>query len=259
MSSTITKLFNIRSNANPEIKSTLTRLFTYFQSYCIPFPSISPTIYKYKENHNLYVLSNEVRKIKASILKYIINYDLKVVGIICEINNQKGYLPCFPSNVIDEDMQTEFLDEIDLWNSYTETIQFLKMIKNIYDIIDKRKLDSVSEPIEKAHGLPNECYLNGSYTEIERKKIFEDKWVVVGTASSVPKSGDAKPFDLLGIPLIMIRDKDKYKEYTKKGRIQKILKETIKKISDNQYNSKFKYLGYNTDIPYHRQFGIRDL
>lgn len=83
------------------------------------------------------------------------------------------------------------------------------MIKNIYDIIDKDKLDSVSKPIEKAHGLPNECYLDGGYTEIERKKIFEDKWVVVGTASSVPKSGDAKPFDLLGIPLIMIRDKEK--------------------------------------------------
>ena len=81
--------------------------------------------------------------------------------------------------------------------------------KNIYDIIDKSTLDSVSEPIEKAHGLPNECYLNGSYTEIERKKIFEDKWVVIGTASSIPKPGDAKPFELLGIPLIMLRDKEK--------------------------------------------------
>jgi choline monooxygenase len=81
--------------------------------------------------------------------------------------------------------------------------------KNIYDIIDKSTLDSVSESIEKAHGLPNECYLNGSYTEIERKKIFEDKWVVIGTASSIPKPGDAKPFELLGIPLIMLRDKEK--------------------------------------------------
>ena len=81
--------------------------------------------------------------------------------------------------------------------------------KNIYDIIDKSKLDSVNEPIEKAHGLPNECYLNGNYTDIERKKIFEDKWVVIGTASSIPKPGDAKPFELLDIPLIMLRDKEK--------------------------------------------------
>ena len=81
------------------------------------------------------------------------------------------------------------------------------MITNIYDIIEKSKLDIVSESIEKAHGLPNECYLNGAYTKVERKKIFEDKWVVIGTASSLPKPGDAKPFDLLGIPLIIIRDK----------------------------------------------------
>ena len=73
----------------------------------------------------------------------------------------------------------------------------------------KKKLDVVSETIEKAHGLPNECYLGGSYTQIERKKLFEDKWVVIGVASSLPNPGDAKPFDLLGIPLIILRDKEK--------------------------------------------------
>ena len=81
-------------------------------------------------------------------------------------------------------------------------------MKNIYDIISKEKLDVVSNSIEKAHGLPNKCYLGGEYTEIERKKLFENKWVAIGVASSLPKPGDAKPFDLLGIPLIISRDKD---------------------------------------------------
>ena len=35
-----------------------------------------------------------------------------------------------------------------------------------------------------------------------KKKIFENKWVVIGVGSSIPNVGDAKPFDLLGIPLI---------------------------------------------------------
>jgi len=83
------------------------------------------------------------------------------------------------------------------------------MSVNIYDVIDKKKLDIVSESIENAHGLPNECYLDGPYTKIERKKIFEDKWVTIGTASSIPNPGDAEPFDLLGIPLILLRDKEK--------------------------------------------------
>ena len=31
---------------------------------------------------------------------------------------------------------------------------------------------------------------------------------MIGVASSLPNPGDAKPFDLLGIPLIILRDKD---------------------------------------------------
>ena len=69
--------------------------------------------------------------------------------------------------------------------------------RNIYDVVKKEKLDVVNQPINKAHGLPNECYNSREYTNIERKKIFEDKWVVVGVASSISKPGDAKPFDYL--------------------------------------------------------------
>ena len=80
-------------------------------------------------------------------------------------------------------------------------------MSEIYNIVEKKKLDVVNNPIETSHGLPNECYISEAYTKIERKKIFEDKWVVVGVASSIPNIGDAKPFDLLGIPIIILRDK----------------------------------------------------
>ena len=82
-------------------------------------------------------------------------------------------------------------------------------MSEIYNIIDKKKLDVVNKSIEKSHGLPNECYTSEKYTEFERKKLFEDKWVVIGVASSIPNIGDAKPFDLLGIPIIILRDKKK--------------------------------------------------
>ena len=80
-------------------------------------------------------------------------------------------------------------------------------MSEIYKIIDKKKLDVVKKPISKAHGLPNECYTSKEYTLIERKKLFEDKWVVIGVASSIPNIGDVKPFDLLGIPLLLVRNK----------------------------------------------------
>ena len=80
-------------------------------------------------------------------------------------------------------------------------------MSELYNIIDKKKLDVVTKPISKAHGLPNECYTNKDYTLIERKKLFEDKWVAIGVASSLPNIGDAIPYDLLDLPLLIVRNK----------------------------------------------------
>ena len=82
-------------------------------------------------------------------------------------------------------------------------------MSEIYNIIDKKKLDVVNNSIEKAHGLPNECYTSKDYTLIERKKLFEDKWIVAGVASSIPEIGDVKPIDILGMPILILRNKQK--------------------------------------------------
>ena len=82
-------------------------------------------------------------------------------------------------------------------------------MSEIYNIIDKKKLDVVNNSIEKAHGLPNECYTSKDYTLIERKKLFENKWIVAGVASSIPEIGDVKPIDILGMPILILRNKQK--------------------------------------------------
>ncbi len=81
-------------------------------------------------------------------------------------------------------------------------------MSEIFDYINQEKLTVVLNSIDKAHGLPNECYLDGPYNIIERKKVFENNWVVIGTASSISNIGDAKPINLLGIPLIILKDKE---------------------------------------------------
>ncbi len=101
---------------------------------------------------------------------------------------------------------------------------------NIYDIIKKEKLDVVNKPITEAHGLPNECYNSVEY------------WVVIGVASSIPNPGDAKPYDLLGIPLILLRNKkNQIKVYHNvcSHRGYKILKRkcTIKNVLRCPYHS----------------------
>ena len=75
-------------------------------------------------------------------------------------------------------------------------------------ILDIEKINNVDKPIEVANGLPNECYTNQDYLAHEKEKIFYNKWTAIGVGSSIPKIGDAKTYNLLGIPLILIRDKN---------------------------------------------------
>ena len=76
-------------------------------------------------------------------------------------------------------------------------------------VLDIEKIKAVNQPIEKAHGLPNECYTSEKYLIIERERVFQDKWTAIGIGSSVPNPGDALPYNLLGIPLIILRDKER--------------------------------------------------
>jgi len=77
------------------------------------------------------------------------------------------------------------------------------------EILDIKKIKIVSNQIDKAHGLPNECYVSSKYLNYEKETIFKDKWSVIGVGSSVPNIGDAKPYNFLGMPLIILRDKSK--------------------------------------------------
>jgi choline monooxygenase len=90
------------------------------------------------------------------------------------------------------------------------TFWMAKNSKNLAlkEILDMEKIKAVNQPIELANGLPNECYTSSQYLMIEREKIFKDKWTVIGVGSSVPNPGDARPYNLLGIPLIILRDKE---------------------------------------------------
>ena len=84
----------------------------------------------------------------------------------------------------------------------------MNLNKKLSDILDPNKIEVVKNPIEKAHGLPNECYLNNDYLEFEKEKIFKNNWTMIGVASSVPNPGDSKPFNLLGIQILIVRNKE---------------------------------------------------
>ena len=84
----------------------------------------------------------------------------------------------------------------------------LEKNKALSSILNLEKLANVDREIELANGLPNECYTSEQYLSFERNTVFSDKWTAIGVGSSIPNPGDAKPYNLLGIPLLIVRNKD---------------------------------------------------
>ena len=58
----------------------------------------------------------------------------------------------------------------------------MNLNKKLSDILDPKKIEVVKNPIEKAHGLPNECYLNDDYFEFGNGVFDVDKNSIIGVA-----------------------------------------------------------------------------
>jgi hypothetical protein len=91
---------------------------------CKPKNSLSKNIYK--AEHPL-LLSNIIQMLNKkgyNIIKQIINYQSKVIGLLAESPSVKGskkitgFVPCYPSS-INETYDYVFMIEEGIWNNYT--------------------------------------------------------------------------------------------------------------------------------------------
>jgi phenylpropionate dioxygenase-like ring-hydroxylating dioxygenase large terminal subunit len=73
--------------------------------------------------------------------------------------------------------------------------------------IAPQTLDAVRQPIAQAHGLPNAHYIDPDVFEVEKKAVLFANWSGLAVTADVPENGDAKPVELLGIPLLLVRDR----------------------------------------------------
>lgn len=69
-------------------------------------------------------------------------------------------------------------------------------------------LSGVLRPVAKANGLPNAHYTDEAIFAEERDAVLYANWSGVAVAADVPENGDAKPLEFLGMPLLLLRDKD---------------------------------------------------
>ncbi|WP_294612028.1 aromatic ring-hydroxylating oxygenase subunit alpha [Roseovarius sp.] len=69
-------------------------------------------------------------------------------------------------------------------------------------------LSKVSASVDTANGLPNAHYIDPAVFEEEKHALLFSQWAGLAVAADVPEPGDAKPVEFLGMPLLLIRDKD---------------------------------------------------
>lgn len=69
-------------------------------------------------------------------------------------------------------------------------------------------LKDVIQPVETARGLPNAHYISAEVYAQERETIFWRNWSAIAFESEAAKPGDAFPIDFLGMPLLLVREKD---------------------------------------------------
>ena len=70
------------------------------------------------------------------------------------------------------------------------------------------RLKSVLDDVSRAKGLPNAHYTDPDVFDEERRHVLFSNWAGVGFGKDVPETGDAKPVDFLGMPLLLVRDEE---------------------------------------------------
>ena len=100
---------------------------------CKPLPSL-PNRYSFQEAIPLATLKKLVKEFEYTIVKYVFNFNNKVIGIIVSGDEiEEIMVPCYPSafdkSKTIEKEKTVFMTDSTLWKSYEETVTDLLLLK----------------------------------------------------------------------------------------------------------------------------------
>ncbi|MFT5483893.1 MAG: choline monooxygenase, partial [Halieaceae bacterium] len=71
----------------------------------------------------------------------------------------------------------------------------------------REALKRVQQPTAEASGMFNAAYHDPAYFEFERDHLMAQTWVAVAFERELPRDGYAKPFELMGLPLVATRNR----------------------------------------------------
>lgn len=73
-------------------------------------------------------------------------------------------------------------------------------------IFDPELFRETRRPAMEASGLPGFCYASPEWYAREIERIFLKEWLFVGRADQIPNAGDYMAFEIIGEPVIVVRD-----------------------------------------------------
>ena len=124
---------------DPQLSKTMRAIFKeiikpFFTLICTPLDSM-PTVYKSKRPLILYDLIKKLDQYEYKVLKMVLNFNNKVIGVFSEepgVSGKKCFVPCYPSS-LDEDLKQDidvvFMTDKTLWNTYSNTVIFLNKLE----------------------------------------------------------------------------------------------------------------------------------
>ena len=75
-------------------------------------------------------------------------------------------------------------------------------------VITPSVIQAINQTVTSARGLPREAYIDPTFLALEREHVFDASWVFVAAAESIPDPGDAVPLDLVGRPIVVVRQRN---------------------------------------------------
>lgn len=78
----------------------------------------------------------------------------------------------------------------------------------LYPKLDCIKASDYSGPLKRMTGLPNTAYVSTDFSLFERDRILARTWTCIGIGSHLKSASSVMPVDLLGLPLLIVRDRD---------------------------------------------------
>jgi len=69
-------------------------------------------------------------------------------------------------------------------------------------------MQAFTAPLTSSRGLPNIAYNDPRVFAFERDHVLGNSWAAIGFASELPGPGFARPVDFMGVPLLMLRDRN---------------------------------------------------